>query len=109
MARSVAKMSSVLSAKCCTPGPPCCSRYVCICERRLVPCVGSLMGSSTVSLLLASTTLLRPDSEVPTSAAANSANSWKPVAAASAARASAKIGTFPTAWSSRRSPKQRGG
>jgi hypothetical protein len=45
---------------------------------RFVPNVGSLMGSSTISLLLASTMLFSPLSTVPTSSATNSANSWKP-------------------------------
>jgi hypothetical protein len=45
---------------------------------RGVPKVGSLMGRSTSSLLLASTMLFRPLSTVPTSSATNSANSWKP-------------------------------
>ena len=45
---------------------------------RLVPAVGSLTGMRMYSLLLAITTLLRPESTVPTSSAVNSANSWKP-------------------------------
>ena len=46
----------------------------------LVPKVGSLMGKRIISLLLAATMLLRPESTVPTSSAVNSANSWNPVA-----------------------------
>ena len=122
--RRVAKMSSVLSARCCSPAPSFCSRYlerrtgnnkgtcrvtavsqqamkislqraaplngsgetkqgvqephVWIWLLRLVPIVGSLTGMRMYSLLLAITTLLRPDSTVPTSSAVNSANSWKP-------------------------------
>ena len=41
----------------------------------------SLNGNNTASLLLAITTLFRPESTVPTSSAVNSANSWNPVIA----------------------------
>ena len=58
--RMVAKMSSVLSARCCSPGPSLCSRYIWIWLLRRVPKVGSLTGMMTISLLLASTMLFRP-------------------------------------------------
>ena len=104
IARRVAKASSVFRARCCTPGPPWWSRKVWIWDGRAVPCVGSFRGSSTFSALLARTTELSPESTVPTSAAVNSANSLKPVAAMTALAAGSRAGTFPTAWSRRARP-----
>ena len=78
MARTLATMSSVASAMCCTPGPPKNSRYSSICDLRL-PAAGSFSGNFTLRVPSATTLLISAEYSVAMSSPTNSFMLVKPM------------------------------